>query len=355
MTALGIAIVTASGRLFRIGKRLCEKHIKGNMLPLEDRRSAATGREPTEPDDPLPLHTNNPSEAPGSLEASNQLPPDIDDPDGQPDPPDRSSIHSVTQGRPHFQKALAQMGLEEVWQSHNSPESLFWYFLLAIIDSTVPGRIFLGPEKAKWRFTKAHAMAIAFAVAHLGFFVAALVVGAALPAKIAGDSVALSTSSDCASYTLNYTDPESAYTGSRAYDFDALVDSAMLAQKCYKESALDDDCHYFKHRSIPYKVEQNATCPFPGGLCNAEADRAIHFSTPAIGAEVIGVNAPKTFEFRRLCTCSPLNMNGTFISARKEGNEYNFYYYYGRGTKTDYMFYTSSTTSLPRISGYDVK
>ena len=217
-----------------------------------------------------------------------------------------------------------------------------------------PGRLQVGAPTSKWEIT-ANLGQLLIGCIWLLFFVGFIALGASVPPLLASDSIALSNSPECGLYLLNASDGESVFRGARAYEFDALVDSSTLAHNCYKAPALNDDCNYFTHRSTPYNIEHNASCPFRGGLCHSRSGQAIHFSTPEIDAKVIGVNAPKTYQFRRSCTCSPLNMNRTFISSTNEANKYVFRYHYGHWGRTNFMFETRSSGQASELSGYSVR
>lgn len=61
---------------------------------------------------------------------------------------------------------------------------------------------------------------------------------------------------------------------------------------------------------------------------------SIKFYTPPVSARVLRVNGPKMYEFQRNTTCSPLNMNETFIQLHRDKDEYHFSYYYGPVMRT---------------------
>ena len=182
-----------------------------------------------------------------------------------------------------------------------------------------------------------------------------------LTAQLATDSTAISASPDCGLYLPDSSlDAETAIRISRPYEFDAQLESAALAQSCYKTPAATDNCNFFTHRSIDFSVQRNAPCPFEDGLCHGGPKSAISFSTGPINARVIGINAPKTYEFRRNSNCSPLNMNETFIRQSKDDGGRVHHYYYGSATplagpETDWCYRTRDAAYMPDAPGYLVK
>ena len=165
--------------------------------------------------------------------------------------------------------------------------------------------------------------------AYLGTFVGILICGI-LTAQLASDSSALSASPDCGIYLpSNTSDLEDTYQINKPYESDAQLDSANWAHNCFHTEDGADGCNFFAQQSISYTVEHNASCPFPDYMCYGGSSSALAFSTGAVNAREIGVNAPRTWEFERNTTCSPLNMNETFIRLSRNGSEYTFSYYYG--------------------------
>ena len=166
---------------------------------------------------------------------------------------------------------------------------------------------------------------------YLGTYVSNLICGI-LTANLATDSTALSASPDCGYYLpSSATGLENASLISQPYEFKAQLDSADWARNCYHADHGTDGCNFFLQRSISYTVEHNAACPFPDYMCHGGASSALAFSTGAVDAREIGINAPKTWEFERNTTCSPLNMNETFIQLSRNGSELTFKYCYGAG------------------------
>jgi hypothetical protein len=179
-----------------------------------------------------------------------------------------------------------------------------------------------------------------------------------LTAQLATNSTAISASPDCGLYLPdNNLDAETAVRIGRPYEFDAEVESAALSQSCYKTPAATDDCNFFTHRSINFSVNRNAPCPFESSMCHGGI---ISFSTGSINARVIGINAPKTYEFRRNSTCSPLNMNETFIRPSRDEDGRIYHYHYGStsgsaGLETDWSYQTRDSAYMPDAPGYLVK
>lgn len=146
-------------------------------------------------------------------------------------------------------------------------------------------------------------------------------------AYLATDSKALSSDSRCGLYVP-------ASNGSQIgnemgpFAFQAQLDSAQLAETCYKKASGADGCKYFVQQSIPY-TPSDVPCPFPDGMCHENMPSASYFSTGPIDAAAVGVHAPRTFEFERNTTCVPLNGNGTYISTTGENGTYTHTYSYG--------------------------
>lgn len=176
-------------------------------------------------------------------------------------------------------------------------------------------------------------------------------------ARLATDNTAVSASPDCGVYLLDPAlDQETFFRSSGPYNFDVQVDSAALAQDCYGDLAKADACKFFTHRSISYSVTRNAECAFQEDMCNSP-NSSILFSTGAVDARVIGINAPKTYQFRRTTTCSPLKMNDTYVKYHRDGGENVYQYYYGDSKalvdgKENWSYQTRDTGYMPNAPGY---
>ena len=69
---------------------------------------------------------------------------------------------------------------------------------------------------------------------------------------------------------------------------------------------------------------------------------AIYFSTGADDSRILGLNAPRTLQFRRNATCSPVVVNGTFVYVARKGNLNRSKYFYGDLPDNPYgLTYTS--------------
>lgn len=209
-------------------------------------------------------------------------------------------------------------------------ESRGWHTLLELLQDLRPGAVQLtGAGQLNTGRSKRVGSRLLKSSIYLGIYVGILVCGI-VTAKLATDSTALSSSPDCGVYIpLSTTDLDDTSLISKPYESDAQLDSANWAQNCYHADDGTDGCNFFLQRSINYTVKHNASCPFPDYMCYGGASSAVAFSTGAVNAREIGINAPKAWEFERNTTCSPLNMNDTFIRLSENGSEYTFSYYYG--------------------------
>jgi hypothetical protein len=165
------------------------------------------------------------------------------------------------------------------------------------------------------------------ALVFLGAYVGIVILGI-LTARLATDTTALSASPDCGTY-LPSTDPSIIFNISRPYEFDTQLESATWAERCYHAEEGADGCNFLLQQFIDFNTEDNSSCPFPDGMCYGGASSAISFSTDAISARALGINTPGTFEFQRNTTCSPLNMNETFVKLHQNRSQYTFSYHYG--------------------------
>ena len=146
--------------------------------------------------------------------------------------------------------------------------------------------------------------------------------------KLATDSRALSQSPSCGLY---WPDPKSPDINvvSRPLEFSAQTDSATWAHNCYAD-ADNDNCNLFVGKKIEYKVS-NWTCPFADHMCYGNGTNPVRFSTGAVDARSIGINAPVTYQFNRTTVCTPLNMNTTYINLQSaHGGDESWAYHYGR-------------------------
>jgi len=165
-------------------------------------------------------------------------------------------------------------------------------------------------------------------IGYMVLFVAFQVCGV-VTALLATTSSAISAHPDCGTYIADSNTPEEIRNITAPYEFAVQSASASWARDCYNVQGTPDGCSFFLNQSISYTVE-NSSCPFAPELCLGGTTSPVRFSTGQISGRIIGINAPKTFDFNRTTVCSPLNMNETFVSiVEKKGIKYTFEYYYG--------------------------
>lgn len=168
------------------------------------------------------------------------------------------------------------------------------------------------------------------------FYLAILVCGV-VTAYLATDNTALSAHPNCGTYYPNAINYDELLFITNPYESAIQDDSANWARTCYGAEPGADGCNDFVNQEIPFTV-QNSSCPFPdASMCYENGTSSVQFTTGAVSGSIIGVNAPQVFEFNRTSTCSPLNMNRTFIKLfDKTGSKSTFRYYYGNsGTWED--------------------
>ena len=221
-------------------------------------------------------------------------------------------------------------------RDEKSLEGKGWHAFLEFLRKLRPGAIQLGTDpsanevrlpldKDRW---KKLSLLFVGAVSYFGFYVGVLLCGI-FTARLATDSIAPSASPTCGVFVPPMDDPAITYNVSSPYEFKTQVDSAVWAQRCYHAEHGADGCNLFLQQSIRYDTKHNASCPFAEYMCYGGRSSSISFSTGAVSVRALGINMPKTYEFERNTTCSPLNMNGTYIKLHKNGSEYRFTYHYG--------------------------
>jgi len=234
-------------------------------------------------------------------------------------------------------------------------ESLGWHMMLEFYEKVRPPVIRL-PATLRMNAIFARDLillifgGLVFLGAYVGFVILSI-----LTARLATDTTALSASPDCGVY-LPSANLSTIFNISRPYEFDTQLESATWAERCYHAEDGADGCNLLLQQSINYTIEDNSNCLFLDDMCYGGASSAISFSTDAINARALGINTPGTFEFQRNTTCSPLNMNHTFIKLHQNRSEYTFSYHYGPATGFgDWTWRTDSYgTNLGKPPAYTV-
>ncbi|KAF2100958.1 hypothetical protein NA57DRAFT_74555 [Rhizodiscina lignyota] len=174
---------------------------------------------------------------------------------------------------------------------------------------------------------------------------AASAIGGILSSDIASSPTALSASKRCGIWEL----PSDA--SQEHQDIDYLsgyakeARAANYAKECHPLVAknLSLGCNFFYNQSVSFSTKFNEKCPFVSkDMCLGGPESAITITTGLVDAGVIGINDGMAYKFRRTSTCSPLQMNSTFITATDESydDETEYLYYYGSGNGATYTYYT---------------
>ena len=100
--------------------------------------------------------------------------------------------------------------------------------------------------------------------------------------------------------------------------------AANYARACYGGSPDRLQCNVYPAQSLPYEVNQNATCPFEEGTCVYGNTAAFHMDTGLIDSHfTLGINAPshERVQYRKVTTCAPLHVSK--FTTVLTGNETN--------------------------------
>ena len=192
-----------------------------------------------------------------------------------------------------------------------------------------------------------------------GLFVAQAI-ASVFSAKIASDRTGLSSSKYCGIWQF---DDDNA--GQDAADRDDLNNyqkearAGRYASNCYNspDSTNTLSCKIFYNQSIAYTTKTHQPCPFASSeLCLDGLYSAVTFDTGFVEASVIGINSPVNYKFRRITTCSPLNVSEPYVKGPIQGaNDTTYRYYYGPKDDVDYTFRSFGRPFEWLIPVYSVK
>ena len=148
--------------------------------------------------------------------------------------------------------------------------------------------------------------------AFIGLFVAQSS-GSVLSARILTDKIALSISPRCP------------IRWSRSFK-----QATLYSNHCYHAEEGAEGCNFFYNQSIGYIEKANETCPFRGMTCAWGRNSAVSFDTGLVDAHILGINAPRKYQFRRKMLCAPLLPDGDFIvsgtgTENTTSNNYSLY------------------------------
>jgi hypothetical protein len=162
-----------------------------------------------------------------------------------------------------------------------------------------------------------------------GIFIGEQVVAISV-AGIVGDSVGLSASPKCGNWQyIGNNDTETWRYQSQSLAA-AQRRSTIYIDNCYREPFAAEDCKVYNNRTIAFSEEHNASCPFLGDVCLYGQISAYALETHWVDSNVLGINAPKRYHFRRKTTCSPIVTNYSYIvPVDRDGLSQLGEYYYG--------------------------
>ena len=213
--------------------------------------------------------------------------------------------------------------------AHDSnPASVGWHGLLDFVTESRYGAIRLGEDNENSHGQRSKQRLVSLLKVLLSFsFYVAIVVCALLTSFLATDNVALSAVPDCGVYMPKTTNWADQWSNALPYETALQEDSAHLAKRCYNATRSIDGCDLLMSPAIKYEIQHNASCPFTeDSMCYYGAQGAISFSTGEVDARALGINAPRTFTFRRNTACSPLNMSSSYIRELKYSNSFEYTY-----------------------------
>ena len=203
-------------------------------------------------------------------------------------------------------------------------------------------------------FSGSHAtIMVIIGTALLAAFVAQTVANV-FSADIATGRAALSSSTKCGIWAFDTDAGDEAASRADLRDYQKEARAGEYARSCYDSSNVTNSmrCDFFYYPSIAFTSKSLDKCPFESyDVCLGGLYSAVTFDTGLVDASQIGINFETTHKFRRKTTCSPLNMNYSYVRNKTshDSSEVTYYYYYGSTyddtteppTSKDYTYKTS--------------
>ena len=127
--------------------------------------------------------------------------------------------------------------------------------------------------------------------------------------KAAGNET-LIRSPNCGSWNISGPQEQAIFRSKILLD---TTSASTYAHSCYGQVQNTLACSQYTQPSIPWTVNQNASCPFSSGMCRLGDTAAYQMDTGLIDSHhVLGVNAPPAdrITYRKVTTCSPIKTKG---------------------------------------------
>lgn len=191
-----------------------------------------------------------------------------------------------------------------------------------------------------------------------GLFVAQAIAGV-FSAKIASDRTGLSSSNYCGIWQFDDNAGAEAADRDDPDNYQKEARASQYARNCYNspDSTSTLSCKIFYNQSIAFTTKTHQPCPFSSSeLCLDGLYSAVTFDTGLVEVSTIGINSLLAHKFRRITTCSPINMSEPYVKGPSQGaNDTTYRYYYGPKDNADYTFKTSGHPFEWLVPVYSVK
>lgn len=115
-----------------------------------------------------------------------------------------------------------------------------------------------------------------------------------------------------------------------SYMSQTFNNAANYAQECYSSNATGIlDCATFVKGHLPGTVDDQASCPFEGGICRSDDSNILLDTGYLDSREDFGVNSPddQRVFFRATLQCAPLKTGGFAHNVSTASDNYTEYYY----------------------------
>lgn len=143
-------------------------------------------------------------------------------------------------------------------------------------------------------------------------------------------------------------------------DLNETLAATTYSRACYSDTPNNLQCNQYTQRSLPWKTNRNASCPFDNELCFYGSTSAYEMDSGLLDShEALGINARTSdrVQLRKLTTCSPIHTKGHLIELNVTNKNDPLYgdtlaqYAYGPVGTLNYTF-QYNTHSLLEDNGY---